>query len=232
MIDLTKADRSFLLYLALHGPSIGNRMKPEVKNAARTAKRLKREGMIEGKYSDEYSRAAEPFSLTLPGFLKVLPFTRPEEWQAVIERWSELAPPVFGKWDVFVSAGVEDLAMWRLKMASLSRFSEIPFVTDLLPSEITMSEPMVLEFFCMNFYRPEVGRYGVEGQDRWIEACRNDEEIPKWLIQILKRSLIHHSTELINIKKMLATLQDKGKGKTIPAADLEEDDLFIFAIVE
>jgi len=235
MGNIKKAEAMILRDFALNGSAIGymisKRTGLSLKTAYTSSKDLVDKGLLSVSIVGK-TRAKQDmkeYSLMLLGVVEAFPFARPEEWSSIIERWSALAPDVFGKWDFFMSAGVEDLAIWKLKLAGIARITGTPFVPHCLPLELAMSESMVLEFFCTNFYHPEVGLYNDEARDRWIEACRKDEEIPKWLIRILIKSLIHHYTGIKNTKRMLSTLQDKDKGKTVLTELLEDDDLFIFA---
>lgn len=151
------------------------------------------------------------YSLTLLGILKTLPFFRREEWQTIIERWSELAPDVFGKWDFFVSAGVGNLAMRKLKWAAAARITETSMIPHILPYEFAMTQLMVLDFFYTNFYHPEVGLHNDEARERWAKACGAEKVVRRRFMKILGNNLIRHYTGIVDTKKMLLVLQKNDK---------------------
>ncbi len=223
MIDLTKTDESLLLYLALHGPTIGNRMKPKVRNASRTAKRLKRVGMIEGEYNDEYSRATDLLSLTVLGLATALLYPQVHEnLRDVIKSWGSLLPLVLGKWDFFVSAGVEDLARSRLMTAavalvraSLSPEWHFAWETPIDPDEI----------FRSNFYHMlEYGCLASEARLRWIEVCARDRDIRPYLIGKMAGVFVQYDIMMHEAELMEQLLRGKNGKSIIPALDSEEID--------
>lgn len=183
-------------------------MKPEIKNASRIARRLKREGMIEGEYNDEYSRAVELLSLTVLGLATALLYPQVNEnLSDVVKSWSSLLPLVLGKWDLFVRTGVEDLARRHLMIAaltlvraSLSIEWEFEYATPIDPAEI----------FRSNFYNPpEYGWLASETRLKWIEVCAQDQETHFYLTGKLRGIIVKYDIMKHEAEVMLKALGDE-----------------------
>ena len=217
MRNIKRSEVMILRDIALNGPATGyiisKRTGLSKHTSYETSKNLVDKGLLSVSVVGK-TRAGldmKEYSLTLLGILKTFPFARPEEWQAIIKRWSDLVPDVFGKWGVFVSAGVEDLAIWKLKWAAAARITETSMIPHILPYEFAMTQLMVLDFFYTNFYHPEVGLHNDEARERWAKACGTEKVVRKRFMKILRNNLIRHYTGIVDTKKMLLVLQKNNK---------------------
>lgn len=220
LINIEESERDFLVYLALNGPSIGNHMKPDVKNASRTAKGLKERDLIFGELGkyDFSPTPAEKFSLTVSGLLYLLWlrmfFEKGESQKSIqgkldniIKHWSSLLPLVFEKWSLFKEHHVEEVAM-----ASL--FSAYIYLEDEDYHESTI-RTLYTGVTDMNVHRAfylasvhHINRYYSDYQDKWMSVCREDNEICEFLTETLEGSISYKDFETAELWHNLQLLQD------------------------
>ncbi len=213
MMCLIKSQRAILLYLVMNGPAFGRQISKRTglsnKTVSTTPRILEKKGLVSCIITKE-PRAKKVYSPTVYGLIQALTVIRPEEWPSIIKRWSDLLPLVFGKWNFFVDAGVEDLAMKGFRRAMGEAF------TLALTNKTTVEPGLIcsVDIFSSWFYCSHIGTYNDEERTRWAEACGNDEDIYEYLIGSLNMDILSHASEIVADEKMLDTLEDnKGKNK-------------------
>ena len=206
-----ETDTMVLKELAINGPEICNRIhkRTNIPNSTvdEALKRLLSKGYVHVRTLDPIGHrlGQKEYSLTAFGLIHVVISTRPEEWKPVIDSWSNLFPYVIGKWDVFVNAGVEDLAMRKLKIAA-EEMSIRAYSGPLMGNGYT---PLSYDDeFYYRFYRPNGPILEREKQLRWAEACDTDPEVRHYFRRALLIDLDLSERLLQIIEFMQQTLQD------------------------
>jgi len=156
------------------------------------------------------------YHLTVLGLATALLYPQVHEnLRDVIKSWGSLLPLVLGKWDFFISAGIEDLAQHHLMNAAvvLVRASE-SLEWDFIYA--TPKDPA--EIFKSNFYHPrEYQWFAPESRLKWIRACARDPDLHHYLtgetkMLIMKLAIMMQETDVI-----LRTLEGKsGKSIIVP----------------
>ena len=163
------------------------------------------------------------YHLTVLGLATALLYLQVHENpREVIKSWGSLLPLVLGKWDFFISAGVEDLARSRLMIAavalvraSLSPEWHFAWETPIDPDEI----------FRSNFYHMlEYGCIASEVRLRWIEVCARDPDIRPYLIGKMVGVFVQYDIMMHEAELMEQLLRGKNGKTIIPALDSEIAD--------
>lgn len=223
-VSIKLSEQEILRHISLYGPKTGYQLGKETKYSQKTSykgvKNLMDKGLLSVSIVGK-TRAGmdkKEYSLTVLGLIHALTIIRPEEWQPIMKTWSDLIPFVTDKWDIFVNAGVEDLAMRRLKTAT----REI-FVWKLI-NIFTAATDLICfaEIFSARFYHSKIGTYSSEDRLRWAEVCRNNPEIHEYFTKSVKMNILSHAAEIVEAEKILDILEDnedKGKRKPILSKD-------------
>ncbi len=206
MIDLINSEREILLYLATNGPAFGGQMSKSTGLSSRTVstapRGLEKKGLVSHSITHE-SRAKKEYSLTILGLCHALYFIRAEERNPIIERWADLLPLVFGKWESFVSAGFKDLVSISLSLTAYKfrkdYWSDVELSKSVSDESDESWEDMMnlmkpgeeLERFQVNFYSL-LFRFNVilgtpEDQKKLVDACKADPKIRDYLVDGLTK---------------------------------------------
>lgn len=107
-----------------------------------------------------------------------------ENVNTIIKWWDTLLPRILGKWDVFVSAGVEGLALRKLIIAASVLLGKTPYPE----YKVDLDQSMDLaKVFDNNFYHPFVGLDKREEHLRWAEACARDSKVHDYFFGTLEK---------------------------------------------
>lgn len=156
------------------------------------------------------------YHLTVLGLATALLYPQVHEnLRDVTKSWGSLLPLVLGKWDFFISAGVEDLAQHRLMIAAVT----LVRASESLEWEFEYATPTdPAEIFRSNFYHPpEYGWFASEKRLRWIEVCARDPEVCRYLTGKLTAIIVKHEIMKHEAEVILKTLQDKDERRAHPS---------------
>lgn len=221
MIQLSDAERKILLDITMNGPSFGGPMSRRTGLSKGTIsevpRSLEKRGLVSHIIALE-PRARKYYSLTVAGLVQALSDIRSEERQSVMKAWPDLIPLVTDKWDFFVGAGVEDLALKRIETTVREMLFHILIDASVIPIDQICTHGV----FSACFYRSKIGTHepNLEDQLRWAKVCRDDPDILKYFIRKLNAGVVMDAAEIVMAEKMLDTLEDnKGKRKPILSKD-------------
>ncbi|MBA7577576.1 hypothetical protein ES708_19429 [subsurface metagenome] len=212
-VAITGSEAKVLRYLALNGPDTGYNMGKEVDISLKTAytapKILVDRELVSvsvvGKTRS--GQDMKEYSLTVLGLATALLYPQVNEnMHDVIRSWGPLLTLVLGKWDVFVNAGVKDLAKHRLMNAAvvLVRASQS------LEWEFAWHPPKdTAEIFRYNFYLSDTLFHDHEKRLKWARACAKDPEIRDYLIRELTMNIERYKKMMRESKIMMEVLKDE-----------------------
>lgn len=214
VVGLPDRIRRILLDLAEKGPATGyllaDRMEMHGSSAYDGLKILHEMGFVERRVDPEWTGflKKKEYSLTVRGFSAVAILADLETLCSFPAAWPELLPLVTGKWSLFVEAGVEDLALPRLKWGGVA--IAIPELIERLQQfhQISPSESLTdEEKFTQIFYDPEAGFKNLEERQRWALACAGDPEVRDYITERLKRARERYESSAREVETMMQVLQ-------------------------
>jgi DNA-binding PadR family transcriptional regulator len=226
-VGIKPSEQEILRHISQYGPKTGYELGKETEYSEKTsyqeAKNLVDKGLLTvsvvGKTRAGLDKKA--YSLTVFGLVRALDITRLEEWQSIMKAWPDLIPLVTDKWDFFVSAGVGDLAMRRLKKAVRAMLFLIVIDEPVIPIDrICTDDIFSAYFYSSKTFTPVIDGYISKDELRWAKVCRDDPDIFKYFIMRMNGSIVMAASEIVAAEKMLDMLEDnKGKRKPILSED-------------
>jgi hypothetical protein len=197
-LPLTLKQLDVLKGLAQSAPINPNKLSKKLKYAYSfvytTLRELERRKIVSmHREKNEKGTLSRIYDLEIEGVLWILAeeMKTSNEWNhsligTLIERHRPKLPLVFGKWQYFREAGLEDLVLTRLKIA-VDTHSAYPFQkgTGYYPW-LEMEQQITRFFFLWDFYRGSNNPIKGFNFATWINALKNDKEIRAFVIQELE----------------------------------------------
>lgn len=200
-----------LIDLAKNGPAVGYQVAKRSKIVRASTynglKQLLEQGCVESHPVPECKGflKKKEYHLTILGLSRSLTLTSSDEWDPIIERWGHLLQLVLGKWDIFVSAGVEKTA-WRNLTLAAGLVSETKFP----PFKWGPSRDWnTIDKFYYYFYQIQFGLDDHKDNVRWVKACAKDSDVSDYLARQLTLMVKQHEVWLKEEKAMLQILRKR-----------------------
>jgi|GEM_PF-6128712 len=165
--------------------SLAKRLRVGYATAHRAITDLHREGLLR-----ILSREKKPsgvikctYGLTVQGLIEVLrQGCDDEELRRIVRANHNLVPLVFGEWEFFREAGVEDLALKRLRIFEKIFSDEAgPDAWVLLPPILPSPKAPPAEHFTYLFYHSPPLGMSPEEYNRWLSALSKNKRIADYL---------------------------------------------------
>lgn len=208
---ISEINDRIVIDLAKNGPAVGYQVAKRTGIARSSTykglKQLLEQGIVERHDVPECKGILKKkeYSLTVRGLVEAFASTKEEEWQSIIKKWPDLIPLVTGKWDIFVSAGVEDLAWKKLIRASSDIAIGIKFYQYTMDSDGPIDRA---EEFHHRFYDPELELKDREERLKWAEVCASDPDVRDYLIVKWTMIIESYTIRANEVKLMTQVLQD------------------------
>ena len=218
---LSESQLKVLEELAKNAPTNPNKLNKKLKKAYSfvydTLVELECRKIVSLRWEkSEKGRASRIYDLDLEGVLLVLYIWMRNSELAkrnhslivkTIEKHSSRLPLVFGKWQYLREAGLEDIALTRLKiMVDTHRSNPFRRGTGFY-YWLEMEQQLTRFFFLFDFYRLDDNPIVGFDFKAWMNALKNDEEIRAYVTQELEYELRTLKNQQTIVEKVISFMQ-------------------------